>query len=85
MSDKKEALGLFEKYLSIWVAICIALGIIVGNLTPNVFQTIASIEYARVNLVVAILIWVMIYPMMIQVDFSSITQISQKPKGFYSH
>ncbi|MEE2924972.1 MAG: bile acid:sodium symporter, partial [bacterium] len=81
MSDKKEALGLFEKYLSIWVAICIALGIVAGNLTPNVFQAIASIEYARVNLVVAILIWVMIYPMMIQVDFSSITQISQKPKG----
>ena len=69
MSDKKEALGLFEKYLSIWVAICIALGIVAGNLTPNVFQAIASIEYARVNLVVAILIWVMIYPMMIQVDF----------------
>ena len=81
MSDKKEALGLFEKYLSIWVALCIALGVIAGNFTPNVFQAIASFEYAKVNLVVAILIWVMIYPMMIQVDFSSITQISQKPKG----
>ena len=81
MEEKKEALGLFEKYLSLWVAICITLGIILGNLIPNFFQAIASFEYANVNLVVAFLIWVMIYPMMIQVDFSSISQISQKPKG----
>ena len=56
MEEKKEALGLFEKYLSLWVAICITLGIILGNLIPNFFQAIASFEYANVNLVVAFLI-----------------------------
>lgn len=74
-------MGLFERYLSVWVALCIAAGVFLGSLVPGVFAFIAALEFARVNLVVAVLIWVMIYPMMIQVDFSSIKDVGKKPKG----
>ncbi|MDD9904668.1 MAG: ACR3 family arsenite efflux transporter [Rhodospirillaceae bacterium] len=74
-------IGFFEKWLSVWVALCIAAGIILGNLTPGVFETLAGLEYASVNLVVAILIWAMVYPMMVNVDFSSLRHIGDRPKG----
>ncbi|GGD65604.1 ACR3 family arsenite efflux transporter [Lacimicrobium alkaliphilum] len=74
-------MGLFERYLSLWVALCIAAGVILGNLIPGVFAQIAALEYAHVNLVVAVLIWLMIYPIMVQVDFSSIKDVGKKPKG----
>ena len=74
-------MGLFEKNLSIWVGLSIALGVILGNLYPPLFQIIAAFEYAHVNLVVAVLIWVMIYPMMVNVDFSTITNVGKNPKG----
>lgn len=74
-------MGIFERYLSVWVALCILAGMLLGNLIPGLFQMIASLEYAHVNLVVAVLIWVMIYPMMIQVDFSAIKDAGKKPKG----
>jgi len=74
-------LGFFERYLSIWVALCIAAGVGFGHLIPSVFQMIAGFEYASVNLVVAVLIWVMIYPMMVNVDFSTISEVRRKPKG----
>ncbi len=74
-------MGLFERYLSLWVALCIAGGVVMGAIAPEIFQAIASIEYASVNLVVAVLIWVMIYPMMVNVDFSSLKDVGKKPKG----
>lgn len=74
-------MGLFERYLSVWVALCIFSGVALGYLMPAVFAVIASLEYAKVNLVVAVLIWIMIYPMMIQIDFSSIKDVGNKPKG----
>ncbi|GAB1257928.1 ACR3 family arsenite efflux transporter [Aurantivibrio plasticivorans] len=74
-------MGFFERYLSIWVGLCILAGIGLGSLMPAVFQWVSSIEYASVNLVVAVLIWVMIYPMMTSVDFSSIKNVGRKPKG----
>ena len=74
-------MGLFERYLSVWVALAILTGVILGTLVPPLFALIAGLELARVNLPVAILIWVIIYPMMIQVDFSSIRDVSKKPKG----
>ncbi len=74
-------MGLFERYLSVWVALCIAAGVMLGNLLPGLFAAIAAIEYAHVNLPVAVLIWVMIYPMMIQVDFSAVRNAGQKPRG----
>ena len=71
----------FERYLSIWVALCILAGVTLGNLLPGLFATVAALEYAHVNLPVAVLIWVMIYPMMVSVDFSSIKDVGRKPKG----
>jgi ACR3 family arsenite transporter len=74
-------MGLFERYLSLWVALAIVAGVILGNYFPTAFAQIASLEFAHVNFVVAILIWVMIYPMMVQIDFSVIKNIRQRPQG----
>lgn len=74
-------MGLFERYLSLWVGIAILIGIGLGNTLPNVFQQIATLEVAQVNLVVAGLIWLMIFPMMVQVDFSALREVGKKPKG----
>jgi ACR3 family arsenite transporter len=74
-------MGLFERYLSVWVALCITTGVLFGNVFPELFSLVARLEWAHVNLVVAVLIWVMIYPMMVQVDFSSIKDIGKKPRG----
>ena len=74
-------MGIFERYLSVWVGLCILLGVALGNAVPGAFAALAAFEYARVNLVVAALIWIMIYPMMVQVDFGSIRDIRNKPKG----
>ena len=74
-------MGIFERYLSLWVALCIIVGVSLGVTLPNSFQGIASLEYASVNLVVAVFIWVMIYPMMVNVDFASLKDVGKKPKG----
>jgi arsenite transporter len=78
----ESPLGLFGKYLSLWVSLCIIVGITLGNIFPFLFLSIANIQYQNVNFVVAILIWLMIYPMMVQIDFSSIKNFGKKPKGF---
>lgn len=74
-------MGLFERYLSVWVALAIVAGIVLGQFVPGIFNVVAGLEYAHVNLVIALLIWLMIYPMMVQVDFSSIKDVGKKPKG----
>ncbi len=74
-------MGLFERYLSLWVTLAIASGVALGSLFPYVFEIFASLEYANVNLPVAVLIWLMIYPMMVQVDFASIKDVGKRPKG----
>jgi ACR3 family arsenite transporter len=74
-------MGLFERYLSVWVGLCILVGVILGAWIPASFQWIASLEYAQVNLVVAVFIWIMIYPMMVNVDFASLKDVGKKPKG----
>jgi ACR3 family arsenite transporter len=74
-------MGLFERYLSVWVGLCIVAGVLLGVWVPASFQWIASLEYAQVNLVVAVLIWIMIYPMMVNVDFASLKNVGKKPKG----
>jgi arsenite transporter len=78
---QKRTIGFFDKYLSVWVALCIVLGVSIGWLAGNHIQIISSLEIARVNIPVAILIWLMIYPMMLQVDFGSIKKTGRKPKG----
>lgn len=74
-------MGLFERYLSVWVALCIAVGIAAGLIVPQLFQFFANFEFSRVNIPIAVFIWLMVYPMMIQVDFSSIKDVGRKPKG----
>lgn len=81
MNEPKRSIGYFEKYLTIWVALCIAAGIFIGNLAGDSMQFLSQLEVFRVNIPVAILIWLMIYPMMLQVDFSSLKNVRKRPKG----
>jgi ACR3 family arsenite transporter len=74
-------LGFFERYLTIWVALCIVAGVALGQLVPAVPDTLTRFTYAEVNIPVAILIWFMIYPMMVQIDFASILGVRKQPKG----
>lgn len=74
-------MGIFERYLSVWVGLAIAGGIAAGLIMPGAFQVIADAEVANVNLPIAILIWLMIYPMMMQVDFASIKDVTKQPRG----
>jgi ACR3 family arsenite transporter len=74
-------MGTFERYLSVWVGLCIIAGIVLGNLVPSVFVLVAGLEFAHVNLVVALFIWVMIYPMMVQIDFAAVRDVGKSPKG----
>lgn len=76
-----DVLGRFERYLSLWVALAIVAGLALGNAAPGLFATLAALELASVNLVVAVMIWAMIYPMMVAVDFASLSRIGRRPKG----
>ncbi len=77
----EKLLSLFERYLSVWILLAIVVGIILGNLLPGLFQAIAAAEIASVNLVVAVLIWAMVYPMMVGVDPGSLHDVARQPKG----
>ncbi|MGL5049356.1 MAG: ACR3 family arsenite efflux transporter [Fusobacteriaceae bacterium] len=74
-------MNFFEKYLTVWVAICIIVGVAIGIYVPEIPETLAIFEYARVSIPVAILIWLMIYPMMLKIDFSSIVGATKNLKG----
>lgn len=74
-------MGLFERYLSIWVGLAMAAGVLLGNLFPSMFALLASFEFAHVNIVIAVFIWVMIYPMMVQIDFAAVKDVTKRPKG----
>ena len=76
-------MGIFERFLTAWVLLAIALGVLLGNWLPGLFSFVVDLEVKHVNLVVALLIWVMIYPMMVQVDFRSVKAIGSNPKGIY--
>jgi ACR3 family arsenite transporter len=75
------AIGFFERYLTVWVALCIVAGILLGQAFPGAFQGIAELEVARVNIPVGILIWVMIIPMLIKIDFGALTQVKSQWRG----
>ncbi|WP_430933918.1 ACR3 family arsenite efflux transporter [Saccharicrinis sp. 156] len=81
MAESKAGIGFFEKYLSLWVALCIGAGILIGNFAGDSVQVLSSLEVFKVNIPVAILVWLMIYPMMLQIDFSSIKNVGKRPKG----
>ncbi len=74
-------MGIFERFLSVWVALAIALGVLLGLAAPGIFELVASLEWANVNLVVAVLIWLMIYPMMLKVEPTCLQDVGRKPKG----
>jgi arsenite transporter len=81
MEKQKKQIGFFEKYLTLWVALCIAAGIGIGHFAGDKIQILSSLEIFRVNIPVAILIWLMIYPMMLQIDFSGLKNVGKQPKG----
>lgn len=76
-----DPLGLFGRYLTVWVALGIVLGIGLGNLFPNQFAVLSRLEIGHVNLIMAVLIWIMIYPMMVNVDLSSLRHLGDRPQG----
>jgi len=79
--EQDEGLSIFEKYLSLWVALCIIAGVLIGRLWPAFPNTLSQWEYAKVSIPVAILIWFMIYPMMVEINFDSIIDAGKRPKG----
>lgn len=74
-------MGVFERFLSAWVGLAIIAGTLLGHLVPSVFAWLSKAEFAQVNLVVGVLIWLMIYPVMVQVNFAAVTQIAREPRG----
>jgi arsenite transporter len=81
VTAEPAGIGLFEKWLSVWVGLAIVAGIALGALVPGAFEALAALEYASVNLAVAVLIWAMVFPMMVNIDFASLVHIGEKPKG----
>ncbi|WP_293910355.1 arsenic resistance protein, partial [Sphaerochaeta sp. UBA5836] len=81
--EKKSSagIGFFERFLTLWVLLCMAAGVLIGVYLPQIPQFLSRFEYANVSIPVAILIWLMIYPMMLKVDFHSIKQVGQNPRG----
>ncbi len=83
MESKKSGIGFFEKYLTVWVILCMAIGILIGRFLPGIPAFLGRFEYANVSIPIAILIWLMIYPMMLKVDFQSIRDVGKNPKGLF--
>ena len=79
--EKLEGISFFEKYLSVWVALCIVAGVAIGKFLPIMPEFLSRFEYAQVSIPIAILIWLMIFPMMLKIDFSSIINSAKQPKG----
>jgi ACR3 family arsenite transporter len=80
---KTPEIGFFQKYLTVWVAICMVAGVLIGKFIPGIPEFLNQFEYAKVSIPTAILIWVMIYPMMMKVDFQSVKNVRNEPKGLY--
>jgi ACR3 family arsenite transporter len=82
-NQNNNGIGFFQRYLTIWVAMCMVVGVLIGKFLPGIPSFLNQFEYAKVSIPVAILIWVMIYPMMMKVDFQSIKNVGKNPKGLY--
>ena len=83
MSKEKGGISIFQKYLTIWVIMCMAAGVLIGKFLPQIPDFLNRFEYAKVSIPMAILIWLMIYPMMMKVDFKSIKNVGKNPKGLF--
>ncbi|MGM9590956.1 MAG: arsenic resistance protein, partial [Faecousia sp.] len=81
--DNNPGISFFQRYLTIWVILCMILGILIGKYLPGIPAFLNRFEYARVSIPMAILIWLMIYPMMMKVDFQSIKNVGRNPKGLF--
>ena len=81
--EKTSGIGFFEKYLTVWVLLCMAAGILIGRFLPVIPNALGRFEYANVSIPIAVLIWLMIYPMMLKVDFQSIKNVGKEPKGLF--
>lgn len=81
MDKNKEGISVFQKYLTLWVIICMVMGILIGHFLPQIPAFLNRFEYAKVSIPMAVLIWLMIYPMMMKVDFQSIKNVGKNPKG----
>jgi len=83
--DKSEntGIGFFERYLTVWVILCMGVGVAIGRFLPSIPAFLGRFEYANVSIPIAVLIWVMIYPMMLKVDFKSIKDVGKNPKGLF--
>lgn len=81
--EKLSGISFFEKYLTLWVILCMIAGIMIGQFLPGIPEFLGRFEYANVSIPIAILIWLMIYPMMLKVDFQSVKTIGKNPKGLY--
>jgi ACR3 family arsenite transporter len=82
-NNNKTGISFFERYLTVWVALCMLSGILIGKFTPGIPAFLGKLEYANVSIPVAVLIWIMIYPMMMKVDFKSVKDIGKNPKGLF--
>ena len=80
-TPKKKRMGFFERYLTLWVALCIATGTLIGSVWPSTATWLSQFTYAQISIPVAVLIWLMIYPMMLQIDFASIKRVGEKKQG----
>ena len=83
MSKEKSAISVFQRYLTVWVIICMAIGVLIGKFLPQIPDFLNRFEYVKVSIPMAILIWLMIYPMMMKVDFQSIKNVGKNPKGLF--
>ncbi len=81
--ERSEEIGFFQRYLTIWVALCMVAGVLIGKFLPVIPGFFSQFEYANVSIPTAILIWIMIYPMMMKVDFKSVKYVGKNPKGLY--
>lgn len=79
--SKNQGISFFEKYLSVWVALCIITGVAIGQFLPGIPNFLGKFEYAKVSIPIAVLIWMMIFPMMLKIDFTSIVSSAKQPKG----
>ena len=81
--EETQGIGFFEKYLTLWVILCMVAGVLIGKFLPCIPAFLGRFEYAQVSIPIAILIWLMIYPMMMKVDFASIKNVGKNPKGLF--
>ena len=83
MEQKNSGISVFQRYLTVWVALCMVVGVLIGRFLPQIPYFLNRFEYARISIPMAILIWLMIYPMMMKVDFQSIRNVGKNPKGLF--